>query len=518
MKINANNMILYQIYPISFYDSNDDGIGDLRGIIQKMPYLKELGINTIWLSPCFASPLRDGGYDISDYYAINPKFGTMEDLVELFKIAEKSGIAVLLDLVVGHTSNKHKWFKKSSSGRKTKYDDYYVWTTNVWSMYDKTPIIIGERERDGNYLVNFYSTQPALNYGFGNTTEEWQIKFGDPRLASVKQEVKEIAKYYLKLGASGFRVDIPYTLVKQDDENNTCNCRLWNEIITDVKKEFPDAFFISEWSIPQQSVLKAGFDCDFILHIAEEYTSLLRNEKDCNVIQFSIKPSYFRNEGSGDVNIFIDYYLKNLVKISGKGFISIPSGNHDLPRISKGRTQDELKVFFAFLLTFKTVPTIYYGDEIGIEYYENINKFGGFNRTGSRTPMQWDQSKNNGFSENKRICLPIKNHDNSVSLQAGDPNSLLNVVKYFIELRKTYQCFDADADIKIIYSENRGYPFVYERRKGKDAFAIAINPSKNSYAIRQYGKIVCSNNIEADTNQIILKANSYAVFDLSEKN
>ena len=118
MKINANNMILYQIYPISFYDSNDDGIGDLRGIIQKMPYLKELGINTIWLSPCFASPLRDGGYDISDYYAINPKFGTMEDLVELFKIAEKSGIAVLLDLVVGHTSNKHKWFKKAAVAGK----------------------------------------------------------------------------------------------------------------------------------------------------------------------------------------------------------------------------------------------------------------------------------------------------------------------------------------------------------------------------------------------------------------
>ena len=98
-------------------------------------------------------------------------------------------------------------------------------------MYDKTPIIIGERERDGNYLVNFYSTQPALNYGFGDTTEEWQIKFGDPRLEPVKQEVKEIAKYYLKLGASGFRVDIPYTLVKQDDENNTCNCRLSQESI-----------------------------------------------------------------------------------------------------------------------------------------------------------------------------------------------------------------------------------------------------------------------------------------------
>lgn len=157
------NAIFYQIYPQSFCDTNADGIGDIRGIISKLDYIKETGFNAIWLNPCFESPFGDAGYDVSDYCKVAPRYGTNEDLKELFKELHKRDMHILLDLVPGHTSVEHKWFKESLKAEKNEFTDRYVWTDNVWEGPEGMNNIRGISERDGCCGVNFFSHQPALN-------------------------------------------------------------------------------------------------------------------------------------------------------------------------------------------------------------------------------------------------------------------------------------------------------------------------------------------------------------------
>lgn len=161
MNQNIKNSIIYNVYPTSFYDSNGDGIGDLKGIKEKLPYIKQFA-EIVWINPIYKSPFRDGGYDIEDYYAIDDKFGTMEDLQDLIKEAHKLGLKVLLDLVVGHTSDQHKWFKESAKAERNEYWDYYVWSDDVFG-YCPYKHMSGNSDRDGNYLINFFCFQPALN-------------------------------------------------------------------------------------------------------------------------------------------------------------------------------------------------------------------------------------------------------------------------------------------------------------------------------------------------------------------
>ena len=170
MKIPAwlENAIFYEIYPQSFMDSNNDGIGDFKGIIQKLDYIKELGCNAIWMNPCFDSPFGDAGYDVADYYKAAPRYGTNDDLKLLFEEVHKRGMHILLDLVPGHTSTEHKWFKESLKAEKNEFSDRYVWTDSIWEEPEGMGCIRGISDRDGSCAVNFFSHQPALNYGFYN--------------------------------------------------------------------------------------------------------------------------------------------------------------------------------------------------------------------------------------------------------------------------------------------------------------------------------------------------------------
>ena len=161
-----NTAIFYEIYPQSFNDTNADGIGDMHGIIEKLDYIKELGCNALWLNPCFLSPFYDAGYDVEDYFTVAPRYGTNEDLVRLFKEAHKREMHVLLDLVPGHTSVNHKWFRESMKAARNEYTDRYVWTDSTWEEPDGMNALKGISERVGACGVNFFSHQPALNYGY----------------------------------------------------------------------------------------------------------------------------------------------------------------------------------------------------------------------------------------------------------------------------------------------------------------------------------------------------------------
>ena len=165
MKQWLKDAVFYEIYPQSFYDTNGDGIGDLKGIIEKLDYIKELGCNALWINPCFDSPFKDAGYDVRDYKLIAPRYGTNADAKALFEAAHAKGIHVLLDLVPGHTSEEHAWFKESSKPEKNEYSDRYIWTDTCFSAGDGMPFIGGETDRNGTYILNFFKCQPALNYG-----------------------------------------------------------------------------------------------------------------------------------------------------------------------------------------------------------------------------------------------------------------------------------------------------------------------------------------------------------------
>ena len=250
MKQWIKDAIIYEIYPISFYDSNGDGLGDLNGITQKIPYLKDLGINTVWLNPFFQSPFKDGGYDITDYYAVDKRFGSMQDCENMIKSFHENGIRVIVDLVVGHTSDQHPWFKKSKQRNPDpKYKDWYVWTNCCFTPADRS--IKGMSKRDGNYIVNYYAFQPALNYGFNEVKageESWQWHYTDERLTPLRNEIINVIRFWLEKGVDGFRVDLANSLVKADKNGEGVKW-FWNIVIGEAKKINPDCCFLAEWGM-----------------------------------------------------------------------------------------------------------------------------------------------------------------------------------------------------------------------------------------------------------------------------
>jgi len=478
--------VFYEIYPQSFYDTNSDGIGDIPGIIRKLDYIQSLGCNAIWVNPCFESPFKDAGYDVADYYKVAKRYGTNSDLKRLFKEAQKREIRVCLDLVPGHTSIEHPWFKKSCKAGKNKYSNWYIWTDNVWkSITGQYRVIHGYGERDGNFITNFFWSQPALNYGFAkpDPARPWKLSVNHPDVRALRKEIINIMRYWLDMGASGFRVDMAYSLVK-DDEDRKQTSRFWRQVRSMFDKDYPEAVLISEWSCPSVSI-NAGFHIDFMIHFNDAaYSSLFRMEKQRDAFGLCEGHSFFSKDGKGDITKFLGSYLKHLNNTKHKGYISIPSGNHDISRISFGHTNKEIEVAFAFILTMPGVPFIYYGDEIGMKYLKYLpSKEGGYGRTGSRTPMQWSNGKSAGFSKAaaNKLYLPVDKSKNrpNVKKQQNEPNSLLNKVRRFVALRKSSAALCADGEFIPLYAKPRKYPFVYMRRKGREKFLITLNPSSN---------------------------------------
>lgn len=358
-----DNAVFYEIYPQSFNDTNADGIGDFQGIIEKLDYIKELGCNAIWINPCFLSPFGDAGYDVADYCRVAPRYGTNEDLKRVFEEAHKRDMHVLLDLVPGHTSVEHPWFKESMKADRNEFTDRYVWTNNVWEAPEGMGSLRGISERDGACAINFFSNQPALNYGFYQPDPEkpWQQSFDDEGPQATLAAMEDVMRFWLNMGCDGFRVDMAGSLVKNDQEGKG-TIRLWQQVRKFLDAEFPDAAMVSEWGEPDKS-LQGGFHMDFLLHFGpSHYNDLFRCDEP-----------FFSKRGKGDISEFVETYKTNYNKTAQKGLICIPSGNHDMDRLARRLQGDELKIAFAFLLSMPGAPFIYYGDEIGMRYVEGLN-------------------------------------------------------------------------------------------------------------------------------------------------
>lgn len=482
-----NKAVIYEIYPQSYYDSNGDGIGDIEGIIQKLDYIADLGINTIWLNPCFESPFQDAGYDISDYYKVAPRYGTNEDLELLISVARKSNIRIILDLVPGHTSIEHPWFQMSQKAEHNKYTDWYIWNGSVWDGSDiDLPVVRGYAQRDASYITNFFYFQPALNYGFANPDpyKPWQQRVNDSGPRAVRQEIKSIMRFWLDKGVSGFRVDMAASLVKRDPGHKE-TARFWSEVRTWLDETYPDAVLISEWGTPTEAI-PAGFHVDMLLGFSNPGAISLFRKRGYGNHRDPYGWSFFDESGHGNIKQFLDEYLNYHNQTKNLGYMALITGNHDdHPRLADGRSLEMMKLIYLFLLTMPGTPIVYYGDEIGMNYYPNLpSKEGGYARTGVRTPMQWDDGVNAGFStaDLSQLYLPIHPlySERTVKGMQEEPNSLLATIRELIKIRLNNLALAADGEFNVIYAKEGEVPFVYSRTLGTQRFMIAVNPAGSS--------------------------------------
>lgn len=508
------NAIIYNVYPQSFKDTNGDGIGDLKGIEEKLDYIQSLGCTIIWLNPIFESPFRDAGYDVTNYYRIAPRYGTEGDLRNLCKKAGEMGIKVILDLVAGHTSLECEWFQKSAEYDPNPYSNRYIWTDSVGNLGDGT-FINGYSERDGAYMKNYYYCQPALNYGYADPKESWQLPMDHPDCVDTQRELLRIMDFWIEAGVSGFRVDMAFSLIK-NDQNEETNIKLWQRMSERFKEKHPDSLLISEWSYPERA-MRAGFDIDFLIQFnLKSFTTLFRHEKGKNDRNDWIGHSYFRKQGKGDFNLFAQDYIDQLNKTKGRGYISVPTGTHDLTRVAWERDMDDLKVIHTFILTLPGIPLIYYGDEIGMRYLENLRSVeGGYKRTGARTPMQWNGDKNFGFSESDKtyiICDPSPEAP-TVEEEEKDPDSLLNHVKKMAAIRKAHPALQEDGEFRVITS---GYPVIYERSLGDEKIRVLLNPSDRRYEVKDINawEVLIQRNIKTNLKDAVVDGCGFMVYKI----
>ena len=471
-----HDKVAYQIYPKSFRDTNGDGIGDLRGVISKLDYLKELGIDIIWLSPIYQSPFADQGYDISNYYEIDPRFGTMEDLQELIDEAKKRNLYILLDLVVNHCSDEHEWFQKTLKDPKGEYGDYFYIRegkdekapTNIRSYFGGSA---WEQIGDTGlyYLHLFHKKQPDLN---------WENPV-------VRKEIYDMINWWLEKGIAGFRIDaimnikkaLPFHDYEPDREDGLADCRQMlkeNEGVMDFLKEMRDATFhkYDAFTVGEVFNEKKEELCDFI------------GEDGCFSSIFDFSQTVFGASEKGWYDngpVTPDDYRKccfdSQERAEGIGFLSNIIENHDEPRgvsryIPEGECSDAAKKMLAALyFLLKGMPFIYQGQEIGMENvaFESIDQYDDistleeyqvaienglskeqaleavkrYSRDNARVPFQWDDSENAGFTTGT-AWLPVSKDYPAINLQhqSADPDSVFHFYKKLIALRKNEEYKD----------------------------------------------------------------------------
>lgn len=515
------NAVFYEIYPQSFYDTNGDGIGDINGIIEKLEYVKNLGCNALWLNPWYDSPFVDAGYDVRDYKAIAKRYGTMDDAERLFRAAHQMGIHVLIDLVPGHTSEEHPWFRESSKEHPgEEYADRYIWTENAFTRGDGMPFIGGETPRDATYIINFFKCQPALNYGWRKINEPtWQQPIDAPGPLATREALKDVMLFWLRKGCDGFRVDMADSLVKNDGDERLGTMEVWKDVTSSVREEFPDMALVSEWNNPD-CALNCGFDMDFYLDwYGNGYSRLLRYYKLDKNGEITEDKSYFKAESEQDILGFLNEYLPKYERNKDKGLWCLITGNHDCKRTSFNLNDRERKLAYAFLLTMPGAPFIYYGDEIGIAYRWLPTKEGGYHRTGSRTPMQWDESKNLGFStaDHEKLYLPIDHAEDAptVAEQEKDPDSMLNHIRGLLYLRKTHADLGNYGPFEVYSAESGQRYFAYKRGK----LLLCVNPGLEEACLKldgAYKRVYALGDAAISGGELKLGSQSFAVLEKAE--
>ncbi|MCT0055011.1 alpha-glucosidase [Lactococcus lactis subsp. lactis] len=513
--------VVYQIYPRSFMDANGDGVGDLQGIISKLDYLEKLGIGAIWLSPVYQSPMDDNGYDISNYQAIADVFGTMSDMDELLLEAKKRNIQIVMDLVVNHTSDEHKWFVEARKSKDNAYRDYYIWADEPNGLQSTFSGSAWEfDEESGQYFLHLFSKrQPDLN---------WE----NPQ---VHQEVFDMMNFWIDKGIGGFRMDVIDLIGKEIDQEITGNGPKLHEYLHEM----------NQGTFGQKNLLTVGETWGATPEIAELYSDPKRQELSM-VFQFEHITNAYLDEGEKwDKKEFSVSKLKEILakwQALEKGWNSLFWNNHDLPRIVSNWGNDgkyrlkSAKAFAILLHLMKGTPYIYQGEELGMTNYpfesiEEVNDIESRNmfaerlaaghseneimdsirrvgRDNARTPMQWTAGENAGFTDGKPWLAVNPNHEEINADQAmSDPDSVFYTYQKLIELRKQHD-WVIYGDFKLIDSE--ADVFAYLRTyKGKKYLVVANlsdeeNQFKTGFVCRDL--LIHNENFLPELSQIKLKA------------
>ncbi len=479
----AKNAVFYQVYPQTYADSNGDGIGDLPGLIAKLDYIRSLGADAIWINPFFDSPFNDAGYDIRDHYKVAPRYGTNDDARRLFAEAHKRGMKVLFDYVITYTAIDNPWFVESASGRPGPHADWYIWTDNVWINEPGDGWVHGYGQRNGNFLSNFFWNEPALNYGYGapDPAKPWQLSSRAPAVQALRAEMQKVMRFWLDMGADGFRADMANSMVKGKDPANDTGA-YWHEVRAILDRDYPQAFIVAEWSEPEGALDRAFHACFF--HWAPGFNELYQKESWRILNGVTDGHSFFDREGKGDVSAFLKSYLPGYLATRNKGYVCVPLGNHDLARLGNRRTDAELEALTAFGITMPGVPFIYYGTEIGMRQLGNDlpQIEGAFKpRASARTPMQWAPGANLGFSSAPadKLYLPVDAAADAptVAAQEQNPDSLLNRTRKLIRLKHEEPALAAGAEFVPLFAQANTYPLVYARAAGDSVLLVAFNPS-----------------------------------------
>lgn len=463
-----HDAVIYEVYPSAFADSDGDGMGDINGITEKLDYIRSLGCNTVWINACFCSEFRDGGYDVTDYYRVAQRYGTNDDMRRLMAEAHKRGMHILLDLVAGHTSDRHPWFQQSSSIVSNEFSDRYIWTQDSTICPDKFVCSMrSDTTRNGNYLKNYFAFQPALNYGYGivDPAHPWEEPVDAPGPTATRRELMRVMDFWMDMGCDGFRIDMAGSLVK-NDPTLTATRRLWTEVRHHFQSRYPNGVLLAEWGHPDRAA-SIGFMADFLFQYGiDGWRDMFCNETGV----FRRETCYFESQGRGNPERFIRSLTQSLDSLGDRAFLCVPTGNHDVQRLNCGsrNTADEIKAALAFILMMPGIPCVYYGDEIGMRYRESMPDIEGSvikagNRAGSRTAMEWQR----------------------VAEQLSDSSSILCLVRRLLSIRQHYASAGAKATIEFLTAA-RYYPMAFLRShpSERESLFVCINPTGNTVSAR----------------------------------
>lgn len=476
--------VFYEIYPRSFADSNNDGIGDLKGIDSHLDYLKDLGVDAIWITPCYPSPQVDFGYDVSDYENIDPMYGTLKDFQHLARDARKHDIRIIMDFVLNHTSPQHKWFLDSASSRASARRDWYIWRDgkgpgvppnnwisgfggSAWQFDPKT----------GQYYYHFFAVgQPDLNW----------------RNPAVEKAMFDVTRFWYKRGVSGFRLDAVDLLF--EDPN------LHDNPVLEGKNDLGDPNMENKYNdkLPEvhtelKKLRKVADENDAVL-IGETYTSNRDELKE------------YYGDHNDEIQLPMDFMFCEVNKLSPSDFRTQIAnaestggwpvyviGNHDMTRsynrYGDGQHNDQIaKIMAGMYLTLRGTPVMYYGEELGMENNDPVRKedvkdpigIAGWpaekGRDGERTPMQWNDSSNAGFSQAAPwLPVPASYKTHNVETELKDPNSVLQFYKRLLVLRHQESAL-LDGDYVALNQDNRDV-LSYLRRHGNEAVLVVLNMS-----------------------------------------
>jgi alpha-glucosidase len=479
--------VVYQIYPRSYQDTDGDGVGDLRGITERLDYLRWLGVDAIWISPIYPSPMKDFGYDISDYCDIHPLFGTLEDFDRLLSAAHARGLKVILDFVPNHTSDQHSWFLQSRSSREDPKRDWYIWRDpapdggppNNWLSNFGGPAWTLDEETGQYYYHAFLKEQPDLNW----------------RNPDVVTAMLDVLRFWLDRGVDGFRVDVIWHMIKDDQFRDNPPNPTWtpdehpfHEVLPVYTSDRPEVHDII-------ARMRSLFDAyDERVMIGEIYLPVERLVR------------YYGADGSG-VHLPFNFqlvlapwdagHIAGLIEeyeraLPPDGWPNWVLGNHDNHRIASRVGVAQARVAAILLLTLRGTPTLYYGDELGMidvdipharvqDPLERNVPGKGLGRDPERTPMQWDASRNAGFTGGEP-WLPISDHfqEVNVAAQRDDSESMLSLCRRLLALRRGEPALEIG---RFDLVSARGDVLAYTRRarRGEEEFLVVLNLGAESH-------------------------------------